>query len=312
MLLFCLVFLVATSSEGVCADNGQDLVIGVRADAPPFSSYDGKNEKPEQAQGYTVALCRLIADQAIKAGLYCKPRYEQVKAADRFDALKEHKIHMLCGATTVTLERMRAADFTLFTFLSGASVMYREGLIQKKAAKDKPLRIGVLENTTTEAEAGRILRELQKSNQDFRISSAGDAKVKPLKNHYEGLAELKKGAIVAYVADREILLALRQETIDKSPTGKTDIVVSEDYYTVEQYAIGIEIGNSELRYIANRVLSELYDWDHSEYRNVNIYTILSDNFKGKRFSTSLEALFRLQRITEGQRIIDPAERKKCY
>ncbi len=36
-------------------------------------------------------------------------------------------------------------------------------------------------------------------------------KVQTIENHYQGLEKIKKNEIIAYVADREILLALRQK-----------------------------------------------------------------------------------------------------
>jgi len=89
------------------------LVLGVRADVPPFSSFDNGMERPDKARGYTVDLCRRIAERAVLNGLYCSVEYKEVKAAERFKVLASGEINVLCGATTVTLERMRIADFSL-------------------------------------------------------------------------------------------------------------------------------------------------------------------------------------------------------
>ncbi|WP_173179293.1 transporter substrate-binding domain-containing protein [Desulfosarcina ovata] len=302
MLLFSLVFLFASIMDGDCQDTNTVLILGVRADAPPFSSFDDENGDgdPTQASGYTVDLCNRIAKRAVQDGLYRSFDYKKVEAADRFDALKNGEINMLCGASTVTLERMRVSDFSLFTFLSGASVMYREKKDPENDERANPLKVGVLGETTTEAEANHILQDLRKKNNNFGLPVHEKLKLQSFKNHYQGLEALKKEEIIAYVADREILLALRQKDMQDSHT--TDIVVSEDYYTSEHYAIGLGIGNPDLRFIANSVLSELYDWDQAGNRNENIFTILSNNFPKKRFSKSLETLFRLQRITRGRKI----------
>lgn len=309
LLLFSLVFLITSIVDAENQDNYKVLVLGVRADAPPFSSFDSKKEKPDEAKGYTVDLCTRIAERAVQAGLYCSFDYKEVKAADRFKTLRSGEINILCGATTVTLERMRVADFSLFTFLSGASVMYLEENTQKNDEKNKPLRVGVLGKTTSENEAKRILQNFQRKNDNFGLPAPRNVEVKAVEDHYRGLEQLKEGTIEAYVADREILLALRQK--DMLDNSTTDIVVSEDYYTVEPYAIGIEIGKSELRYIANSVLSELYDWNRVGKQDEHIFTVLSSNFPRKRFSKSLEALFRFQRITRGQQILEPVEEVKC-
>ena len=97
------------------------LVVGVRTDAPPFSSQlagsDGKY------QGFSVSLCEEIAARAVREGLYCDWRFEKVTATDRFNMLVAGDIQLLCGATTVTLERERAVDFSLLTFIDRKSVV---------------------------------------------------------------------------------------------------------------------------------------------------------------------------------------------
>lgn len=309
LLLFSMVFLFASAADAQNNDKKNVLFLGVRADAPPFSFFDREKETPDKAKGYTVDLCRLIAERAVESGLYCSIEYKEINATDRFDALINGQIHLLCGATTVTLERMRAADFSLFTFLSGASIMYLEANFKKDTPNNNTLMVGVLGNTTSENRARQIAQNHQLKYDNFGLPKPREVKVKPVDNHFQCLEMLKKRTIEAYVADREILLALRQK--DMQPDNKTDIVVSEDYYTIEPYAIGIERGNSELRYIANSVLSELYGWESSGYRGEHIFTVLWRNFPRKRFSKSLEALYRFQRISKGQELLKRPEKVKC-
>ncbi len=310
LLLIGLVFLAASAAGAQPqTTRSKVLLLGVRADAPPFASFDQEREKPQAAAGYTVDLCKRIAERAVREGLYCSYKPVAINAADRFSALTDGRIQLLCGATTVTLERMRAADFSLFTFLSGASVMYRRPHDRPADQQSAPLRVGVLGNTTSEDRAKQILHDHQLKNDNFGYPKPREVEVKAVDDHFVGLAQLKAGTIDAYVADREILLALRQRDIEKNK--KTDIVVSDDYYTIEPYAIGIERGNFELRYIADMVLSELYGWDRPGNRGENIFTVLWNNFPRKRFSKSLEALFRFQRISRGQPILDPAQPAEC-
>jgi len=304
-LLLALVLLFASIVQGECQDGNKPLLLGIRVDAPPFSSLADINGDPAQASGYTVDLCKRIAKRAVDAKLFSGIEFKKVTAADRFDALKRGEIDMLCGASTVTLERLRVADFSLFTFLSGASVMYRRNSASENDEKNTNPMVGVLGKTTTENEANQILQDLQKKNSQFGFPAQQKLKLRSFEYHYDGLKALQEEEIMAYVADREILLALRQKALHENEAHKTDIVVAEDYYTTEHYAIGLRIGSSELRYIANSVLSELFTWDHAGYRNDNIFTVLRDNFPKKRFSKTLETLFRLQRISKGKPIPAP-------
>ena len=187
--------------------------------------------------------------------------------------------------------------------------MYLEEAPQTNNVDSAPLYVGVLGNTTSETEAKRILENLERTHDNFGLPESRQVKLVTVDNHYEGLRQLKAGTIKAYLADREILLELQQKDIgDKNPT---KLVVSKDYYSVEPYAIGVNIGAAELRFIANSVLSELYNWDLHGNQREHIFTVLSRNFPRKRFSKSLESLFRLQRVTKGQPIIEPVKKAEC-
>ena len=75
--------------------------------------------------------------------------YVPVTAADRFEAIKQQKADILCEATSATLSRREAVDFSIPTFVDGASLMIRaDGPHDLKAMAGQ--KIGVLAGTTTE------------------------------------------------------------------------------------------------------------------------------------------------------------------
>src|SRR6185437_14001575 len=109
-----------------------------------------------------VDLCREVAAATKKElGLKdLKVEYVTVTAEDRFDAVKSGRIDLLCEATSVTLARRQLVDFSLMTFIDGASVMVRsDGPQSFKALADH--KIGVHEGTTTEIELRRTLADLK-------------------------------------------------------------------------------------------------------------------------------------------------------
>ncbi len=285
------------------------LVIGVRFDAPPFSSCDkGESGQWENCRGYSVALCRQIAERAIEEGLFCSVREEPVGVNDRFSLLQKGEIDMLCGASTVTLERMRIADFSLFTFLSGASVMYRETGGAEDARQKTGLAIGVLKDTTIEEEFRKIMFQFQGRQEVFDPQRLGVAQEVEVEDHYQGLNLLLDNKLDGYLADREILLALKHKAeVERD----VHLQVSRDYFTVEPYAIGLRRGNWDLRYIADSVLSELFDWNRTDSNGLSIFNVLKQNFPGKRFSKSLEDMFRLQRLGMGTRLAGPLKKVQC-
>lgn len=306
-LLLSLGFADAPLAEPLAPEEKDDiLIIGVRQDAPPFSSFE-PNADPKTAKGYSVDLCKLIALDAVEEGLYKGYKFKTVTADNRFKLLKNKKIHLLCGASTVTLERMRVADFSLFTFLSGSSVMHNESNIKEKENKKEPVTVGVLGKTTSQDKAKEFFLDHQQRNNNFGFSTPPTVETTTVDNHFKALKLLKEGTIDAYVADREILLSLNQKNIqDKGEN--MDLVVSENYYSIEPYAIGIVLDNPELRYCVNRVLSQLYDWEQGGYKGIHIFRLLWNNFPRKKFSPTLETLFRFQRIPQG-RPIDEEDQK---
>lgn len=287
-----------------------DLVLGVRTDASPFSSCpenkEGKREAGKHCEGYTFTLCQRIAERAVKEeGLYCDIEYKEVDSSNRFKLLEEKEIDMLCGASTVTLERMRIADFTLFTFLSGASVMYRP----PQKDQEHVFKIGVLQATTSEEQINRIINIFMKKQDHYLPKLLSNHEIVTVEDHYTGLKKIIDNDIQAYLADREILLSLRKKgrEMDK----EVNLIVLEDYFTTEQYAIGLRRDAADLRFVANSVLSEMFDWENYDGSNGHIYNVLRQSFPGKRFSKSLENMYRLQRLNVGERLTGFLQRANC-
>jgi len=236
--------------------------LAVREDAPPFS---GKNDKGEIV-GYSVALCQaVVQDLKRQLGLSdLKVELVPVTAENRFDAISGGKADILCEATTATLSRRAILDFSIPTFVSGAGLAIRDG-----GPKDLPglagKKIGVLGGTTTEEALKRTLEE-QKIT----------AEIVPAKSHDEGMAALDHGDTAAYFADRTILRYL--VGLKKSPT---KILLSDNYLTVEPYALGLPLGDTSFRIAVDTALSRLYRTD-------GIVKLFHDVFGAKAKPTALQ------------------------
>ena len=101
------------------------MILGYRADARPFSYKDDAGK----AAGYSVALCQKIVDAA-KAELSLPKvdvEFVEVTSTDRFDALEQGRIDLLCGSATATLERRRQVAFSIPIFPSGIGALVRAG-----------------------------------------------------------------------------------------------------------------------------------------------------------------------------------------
>lgn len=219
--------------------SNKTLRVGYREDAPPFSY---KNDIGEAA-GYTVELCRQVAAGFGQLhqieGLVID--YVPVTAADRFDAVTEGRIHLLCGATTQTLARREIVSFSLPTFIDGASVLFRaDG--PKSFAEMVGRTIGVLGNTTTEKGLRNTLER-----------EGMQADVVAVNSHEEGFERLVAGEISAYFADRAILAYMLQHS-DQAE----NLHLSNRFFSHEPFALALPRGDEDFRLSVDRVLSYLY------------------------------------------------------
>lgn len=244
---------------------GGTFKIGYREDAAPFAYKDTLGE----AVGYSVDLCRAVA-ASVKQTLglaEIKLEYVPVTTDDRFQAVRDGRIDILCGATTQTLARRALVDFSLATFIDGAGVMLHkdgpesfEGLAGKK--------VGVRGATTTEEALRNTLGRLSL-----------DAEVVPVDNHNDGLKKLEAGEIQAYFADRAILQYLLLAS------GSQDLWMSERQFTFEPYALALTRGDDDFRLLVDTTLSDLY-------RSGTIDQIFSNAFGPKaKQSDILRALY---------------------
>jgi ABC-type amino acid transport substrate-binding protein len=218
---------------------GKTIKIAYREDAPPFSYKD----KIGEPGGFMVDLCRdvakKLAEQLHLPSL--EVTYVPVTAADRFEAIQQQKADLLCEPTSTTLARRELVDFSIPTFVDGASLMIRgDGPRDLKSLAGQ--KIGVLGGTTTE----QGLRNM--------LQSAGiSSDVVPVKTHAEGLAMLDDGKISAYFGDRVILISLIKES--KAPG---NLKLAENYLSVEPYALALPRGDEEFRLAIDRALSHIY------------------------------------------------------
>ena len=258
------------------------LKLGVRSDCPPFSYSDPYSGG---YRGYSVDLCLKIARNAQAFLHYQSYEFEEVTAQNRFRKLYDGEIDILCEATTVTQERLRVFGPTMYTFISGASLMY-----SPIPTKNSEPAVGVLKGTTTENAVRMILNRQTDIDHD-RLKTFN---LVDMDTHLLALKAFNQGRIDMYMADREILLSLSRQAIQK----KQRLIVSRNYYTVEPYALFLRLKDHELRYIANVTLAEIFRKD--------IQQIFLDNFQNKRMNDSLRQLFRLQQLLQG---VNPLPKK---
>jgi ABC-type amino acid transport substrate-binding protein len=213
--------------------------IGYRQDAAPFSFKTAQGEPT----GFSVELCRLIATEVRKTLDLDELTIEYVPVGteDRFQAVQDGRIDILCSADTETLARRELVDFSLFTFLDGAAVLLRaDGPEDLKGLAGQ--KIGVRGATTTEDALRNTLSKLEM-----------DAEVVPVGSHDEGLAKLEAGDIAAYFGDQAILIFLAAGS-----DAPQKLKLSERQFTFEPYALALTRGDDEFRLLVDRTLARTY------------------------------------------------------
>ena len=219
-------------------ESGQ-VRIGFREAENPMS-FLGKDATP---MGYSIDICNQIV-AALKTGIGAdlKVIYVQVNANDRFDALTENRIDILCGSTTQTLARREIVDFTLFTFVTGASLMSLKSTSLLDFPSLEGKKVGVVKNTTTVERLRETIKKAETNTAIIELDSALD-----------GLEQLRSGAIDAFSADQVVLIGLALSSEDTA-----NLAISAGVFSFEPLALAVRRNDADFRLVADRVIAELY------------------------------------------------------
>ena len=281
--LGCLILIVSLASPAAAQEltgtlkqikkTGQ-IRIGYRESEPPMSFLDPDG----QPSGYSIDICReIVAGVEAIIGAGVEVKYVPVTAKGRFEALRANKIDILCGATTMTLSRSERVDFTLLTFVTGASLMTHKDNQAFDSAGFAGTRIGVVKATTTEAALKKLLRD-----------TATDAQVVLFDDAQAGIEALRRKQIDAFSSDQVVLIGLAL----KHPEGKK-FVIKPEVYSFEPFALAVRRNDADFRLAANRTISDL----HRSGKTIVIYDQWIGKFTRKRLPI-FDALIQLNAIPE--------------
>lgn len=247
--------------------------LGHLRDAPPFSYADDKGP-----QGYSVELCKHVAHSIQRQLNLSSLRIEWVPLTlqERIPAVRDHRVDIECGTTTWTLSRQQEVDFSLMTFVDGATVLVRSASDMLRLADLQGKKVAVVPTTTT---AGALQAAMKGRMLNFAVVAVSSPE--------EGIAKVQQGAVDGYASDRVVLIG--QGLASKA--GSNLRVLDEDF-SVEPYALVLARGDPDFRLAIDRSLATLY-------RSGEIETIFN-RWLGPlgRPSTLLTALYYLQSIPE--------------
>ena len=214
--------------------------IGYRADKPPMSFVNRNNE----LVGYSIDLCLRMVDEMknLLENPNIKVEYVPVNASNRFDALTDNSIDILCGVTTKTLSRSELVDFTQPTFITGAALLTLKTFQIQNVSELSGKKIAVVKDTTTFDSLTKMLKR-----------EGSDAEIVTVKTADEGMEALTKGEVDAFSGDQIVLIGL----IINSDNPK-QFALTEKVFSYEPFALAVRKNDSEFRLVADRMLSRLY------------------------------------------------------
>jgi glutamate/aspartate transport system substrate-binding protein len=246
--------------------------IGYRESSPPMSSLN-KDGIPE---GYSIDLCHeIVAGIENKIGKDIKIKYVPVTSAERFKALSDNKIDILCGVTTKTLKRGEIVDFTQLTFVTGAAFMTLKDTDLMNNFDGK--KVGVVKSSTTYT----ALKDLF---QDPEIN----AEIVLVESRVEGLKALEEGKVDAISADQVVLIGMALKSGNPESFSILPSLIS-----YEPFALAVRRNDADFRLEADRVLSHLY----RSKKILPIYNKWFGTFSSK-MPTAFEAVIRINAIPE--------------
>ena len=234
------------------------LTLGYRTDARPFSYMDASGNPA----GYAIALCEAVSG-AIKTesgNESLAVQWVPVTIEDRFTAVSQSKVDLLCGPDAETLERRKEVAFSIPVFQGGigaivradAPAPLRDVLSGRPPSgptwRGSPARI--LDQKTFSAVAGtRSESWLNEKIHEFQIA----ANVITVDSYEAGITSVLDGGASAFFADRAILVDAAQTSASAD-----DLLVIERLFTHEPVALVLVRNDDSFRLVVDRALSKLY------------------------------------------------------
>ena len=214
------------------------IKIAHRTDALPFSFIDHGKE----VAGYSVDVCKAVV-ASLQRQLQLpalKIEWVPVTTQSRFAAVAGGQADLECGASTVTLSRMKEVDFSNFIFVESTGIAVSASAAVNKLQDLSGKKIAVISGTSNE-------KAMAAKNQELKLN----ATLVPVKDRDEAVNALESGRVDAFASDKLLLYGAEF----KNPQALRAL---PDDLSIEPYAIVLPRGDWELRLAVNTALAELY------------------------------------------------------
>ena len=210
------------------------IKIAHRTDAVPFSYVDRTNG----VSGYTIDVCKAVVaslQRQFKLAAL-NVRWVPATSQSRFDVVASGKADIECGASSVTLSRMKQVDFSNYVFVESTGLVARPGISNLKDLAGK--KIAVIAGTSNE-------KAMAAKNPEIKATLVA------VKDRDEAIAAMASGQVDAFASDKLLLAGTQFKDIQS-------LQMLPDNLSVEPYAIVLPRGDWELRLAVNTALAELF------------------------------------------------------
>jgi ABC-type amino acid transport substrate-binding protein len=239
---FCFCGANAEEPQGALQRIAQTKTIrlGYLKEGIPFS-FAEEQGKP---LGYSIDLCRRVA-AGIQQQLGLPAldvQWVEVTSASRFDRVVDGTIDLECGTSTNTVGRQKTVDFSLMTWVDGASFLVKADQSARRLSDLAGKKIAVMAGTTTE-----------KALRDALSKASINAQLVLVKEHLDGLNALDKGTADAYASDRTVLVGLALAV-----GGQMPVALADEQFSYEPYGLVLRRNDADFKQAVNQVLAQLY------------------------------------------------------
>ena len=234
------------------------LKLGYYDNARPFT-YQDESGKPA---GYVIALCQGIANDVKKElGLpSLAVQFVPVTMVDRFDAVKQGKVDLLCGPSVETLDRRKEISYSIPIFPGGLGALLRADapaqILAALEGREPPYRpqwrasiaLALHKRTFSAVNGTTSLSWLARKRDEFKI----DAQIVPVASDAEGVERVLNRSLDVLFEERSVLLDAKK----RNPAGE-DLMVLDRLFTFEPLGLALARGDEDFRLLVDRSLSNL-------------------------------------------------------
>jgi polar amino acid transport system substrate-binding protein len=248
------------------------ITLGYYAEARPLSFRNNTGDP----DGYGVAICRLVVADLQKALNVPNlgTQFVGVEGNERFAAVKEGRVDLLCGPSEETLARRADVSFSIAVMDSGTSVIlrkdapdaFRDVLAGRDAKKDEqPLwrgspQLTALRERTFAVVAGTSTENRVKQARDrLKVSSS----VVSVPDLATGIRQVTDGKADALFAERTVLL----DAI-KHDASAGELMVLDRYFDHTPLSFALSRSDEDFRLMVDQSLSHIY----SSGKAAEVYT----------------------------------------